>query len=389
MKKSLLVLFAVASGFAIGNLYFVQPLLARISQDLGTSTVHNGWLVTSVQIGYSVGIILLLPLGDALNRKIFVPVMMTLSGLGQITIAFAPNFTVISIAFMFVGFTTISGQVLVPLTSELSDDRNRGSNSSFIVSGMIVGILGARTISGTLSDLIGWHSTFLVIGAANVALAALLYTRIPHLPATVKEPYHRLISGIFAIWRKNPWVFRLMLNTSMGMMLFSAMWTSITFYLSAAPFNYSTTQIGLWGLIGVIGAVGARFTGKFIDSGRGDFYAKVALGVAATALAIGSLAPLSMVFLVVMLFMRELSGNVVAINTQTQVIAMFPHARSRVNAGYASVNFVGQALGSASAVLLWPAIGWTGIMLMCSALGFCALLFWIYNMRTKPLTPTF
>jgi predicted MFS family arabinose efflux permease len=389
MKKSLLVLFALASGFAVGNLYFVQPLLARISEDLGTSTVHNGWLVTSVQIGYAVGVILLLPLGDALNRKLFVPVMMTLAGLGQMAIGFAPNFTVISLAFMIVGFTTISGQVLVPLTSELSDDSNRGSNSSLIVSGMIIGILGARTISGSLSDLIGWHGTFLVIGAANVALAALLYARIPNLDASSKEPYHRLVSGIFIIWRKNPWVLRLMLNTAMGMMLFSAMWTSITFYLASAPYNYSTTQIGLWGLIGVIGAVGARFTGKFIDSGRGDFYARIALTVAAIAMAVGSLAPFSIVFLVLMLFMRELSGNVVAINTQTQLIAMFPHARSRVNAGYVSVNFVGQALGSAAAVILWPIIGWSGIMAASSVWGFVALLFWIYNMRTKPLNPTF
>lgn len=389
MKKSLLILFAIASGFAVGNLYFVQPLLARISQDLGTSTIHNGWLVTSVQLGYAFGIILLLPLGDVLNRRKFVPVMMTFAGIGQLAISIAPNFETVAIAFLVVGFTTISGQVLVPLTSELSDDSNRGSNSGLIVSGMIIGILAARTISGTLSDMIGWHGTFAVIGAANIMIALALYRQIPELEVGKKIPYPKLVTGIFSLWKKNPWVLRIMLINSMGMMLFSAMWTSMTFLLSVAPYNFSTTQIGLFGLIGVVGAAGARYTGKLIDTGRGDQFAQIALAVAAVAMAIGSLTPISLVFLMVMLFMRELSGQTVAINNQTQLIAMFPHARSRVNAGYVSINFLGQAAGSAIAVILWPLIGWVGMMLLSSIWGFCALAFWIYNKRTKPAQPTF
>jgi predicted MFS family arabinose efflux permease len=389
MKKSLLILFAIAGGFAVGNLYFVQPLLARISQDLGTSTIHNGWLVTSVQLGYAFGIILLLPLGDVLNRKKFVPVMMTLAGLGQLAISFAPNFTTVAIAFLVVGFTTISGQVLVPLTSELSDDSNRGSNSGLIVSGMIIGILAARTISGSLSDIIGWHGTFAVIGGANIALALALYAKIPQLDIVEKVPYPKLVTGIFSLWKKNPWVLRIMLINAMGMMLFSALWTSITFFLSAKPYSFTTTQIGLLGLVGIVGAIGARFTGKLIDSGRGDKYAQIALGVAAVAMAIGSLAPVSLVFMGVMLLMREFAGQTVAINNQTQLIAMFPHARSRVNAGYVSINFLGQAAGSAIAVILWPLIGWVGMMLLSSFWGFCALAFWIYNKRTKPAKPTF
>lgn len=389
VKKSLLVLFAIAGGFAVGNLYFVQPLLARISLDLGTSTIDNGWLVTSVQLGYAFGIILLLPLGDVLNRKKFVPIMMTLAGLGQLAISIAPNFTTVAIAFLVVGFTTISGQVLVPLTNELSDESNRGSNSGLIVSGMIIGILGARTISGTLSDLIGWHGTFAVIGFANIALAYALYVNIPQLPVGEKVAYPKLVTGIFTLWKKNPWVLRIMLINSMQMMVFSAMWTSITFLLSGPKFGFTTTQIGLWGLIGVVGAAGARFTGKLIDSGRGDQFAQIALLVSGVAMAIGAFAEYSLVFLIIMLFMRELAGQTVAINNQTALIAMFPHARSRVNAGYVSINFLGQAAGSVFAVLVFPIAGWMGINLICSLIGFGSLLFWVINKRTKPAQPTF
>lgn len=389
MKKSLLVLFAIAGGFAVGNLYFVQPLLARISEDLGTTTIHNGWLVTAVQLGYAFGIILLLPLGDVLNRKKFVPIMMTLAGLGQLAIIFAPNFEMVAIAFLMVGFTTISGQVLVPLTNELSDDKNRGSNSGFIVSGMIIGILAARTISGSLSDLIGWHGTFAVIGLANMAIAFALYNKIPQLPNPEKIAYPKLVTGIFSLWRKNPWVLRIMLINAMQMIVFSAMWTSITFLLSGPKFGYTTTQIGAWGLIGVVGAIGARFTGKIIDSGRGNQFAQIALLVSGVAMAIGAFAQYSLVFLVIMLLMRELAGQTVAINNQTTLIAMFPHARSRVNAGFVSINFLGQAAGSVFAVICFPLVGWMGINLICSAIGFGSLAFWIFNKRTKPVKPVF
>jgi predicted MFS family arabinose efflux permease len=389
MKKSLLVLFAIAGGFAVGNLYFVQPLLARISEDLGTSTVHNGWLITSVQLGYVTGIMFLLPLGDVVSRKKFVPVMMTIAGLGQLSISQSTNFTWLAISFVLVGFSTIAGQILIPLTNELSDDSNRGRNSSFVVSGMIIGILAARAISGTLSDLITWHGTFAVIGLANILLAWTLYNNIPITQTQEKIPYVKLVSGVFSLWKKNPWVLRVMFNNSMSMMVFSATWTSITFLLSAKPYNWSTTAIGLVGLVGIVSASAASLTGRSIDSGKGDRNAAWAFGVAALAMVIGSFAPISLVFLLISLLLREFTGQAIAINNQTKLIGMFPHARSRVNAGYVSINFIGQAIGSILAISFYPLIGWIGIQWLCCGLSLLGLAFWIFNVRTKPAQPVF
>lgn len=384
MKKSLLALFAIASGFAVGNLYFIQPLLGAISNDLHTSIHNNGFLVTAVQLGYIAGILFLLPLGDVLSRKRFVPIMMTIAGLGQIAISQSTNFTMVAIAFIFVGFTTISGQILVPLTSELSDSTNRGKNSSFVVAGMMIGILAARTISGTLSDLVGWHITFALIGVANILLAWTLHLKIPMTPIGKKVSYPKLVSGIFSLWVKNPWVLRTMLNNAMTMMVFSATWTSITFLLASAPFNYNTSQIGIWGLVGVVGASAASFTGRSIDSGKGDRNAQWAFGISAVAMAVGSMAQWSLVFLLVSLILREFSGQAIAINNQTKLLALFPEARSRVNTGYVSINFVGQAVGSVFAVIMWPLVGWVGIQLLCCGISLLALALWFYNKRTMP-----
>lgn len=387
MRKTTLVLFAIAGGFAVGNLYFVQPLLARISEDLGTSTIHNGWLVTSVQLGYVTGIMFLLPLGDVVARKKFVPVMMTIAGLGQLSISQSTNFTWLAISFVCVGFSTIAGQILIPLTSELSDDSNRGRNSSFVVSGMIIGILAARAISGTLSDLISWHGTFAVIGVANIILAWTLYYNIPITAKRDSIAYPKLVTGIFTLWRNNPWVLRVMLNNSLTMLVFSATWTSITFLLSAAPFSWNTTQIGLVGLIGIVSASAATMTGRYVDKGYGDRNAKWAFALSALAMAIGSFSEFSLAFLLISLFIREFTGQAVAINNQTQLLAMFPEARSRVNAGYVAINFVGQAAGSILAVALYPAIGWAGIQWACCGISLLGLAFWIYNIRTKPAQP--
>jgi len=384
MKRITLVLFAIASGFAVGNLYFVQPLLGRISTDLGTSVTHNGLLVTLVQLGYVAGIIFLLPLGDVLNRKLFVPIMMTIAGIGQLAISQSTSFTLVAVAFVFVGFSTISGQVLIPLTTELSDDENRGKNSSFVVAGMLIGILGARTASGVLSDLVTWHGTFIIFGLLNILLAWTLFFNIPVTYTAVKISYPKLITGIFALWAKNPWVLRVMLNTSMTMMVFSATWTSITFLMTAPPYNFSTSQIGVWGLVGIVGASAAGFTGRSIDKGNGDRNAMWAFALSAVAMVIGAFTPLSLVFLLVSLVLREFTGQAIGINNQTKLLSLFPQARSRVNAGFVSINFVGQAIGSVVAVILWPIFGWVGIQLICAAWSVLGLLFWIYNMRTKP-----
>ena len=130
MKKSTLLLFAIAGGFAVGNLYFIQPLLGEISNDLNTTASQNGWLVTAVQLGYASGIVFLLPLGDVRSRKIFVPVMVTLAGLGQIAVGASTSHLTLIIALFLVGFTTISGLILIPLTNELSDQSHRGRNVS-------------------------------------------------------------------------------------------------------------------------------------------------------------------------------------------------------------------------------------------------------------------
>ena len=384
MNKTVRILFAIASGFAVGNLYFMQPLLGAITKDLGTTATQNGWLVTAIQLGYAAGIVLLLPIGDVRSRKHFVPLMVTLAGFGQMAVGLVPGFSALLVAVFAVGFTTISGQILVPLTGELSDDSNRGRNVAFVVSGMIIGILGARTISGLLSDVIGWHLTFVCIGLANLVLAYALYRVIPVLAPKPAIAYPRLVGGTFTLLWQNKWAWRTMAINASALVIFSAVWTSITFLLSGAPFHQTSGQIGLWGLVGIVGAIGARNTGRLIDSGKAELGAKIAWIVTTVAMVVGSFAEQSLWYLVVQLILMDAAGQAIGVTNQTRLIASFPSARSRVNAGYVMHNFLGAAAGSALASALWESAGWAGIQLMGAGLCAVALMLWELNRRTLP-----
>lgn len=384
MKKSMLFLFAIAGGLAVGNLYFIQPLLGEISADLGTSATQNGWLVTAVQLGYASGIVFLLPLGDVKSRKKFVPLMVTLAGLGQVAISLSLDFNTLLIALFAVGFTTISGQILIPLTSELSDESHRGRNVSFVVSGILIGILGARTISGMLTDLAGWHTAFAIIGVANISLALALYRTIPNLEPKPQLAYPKLVAGIFSLMVKNPWAFRLMSTNAIGMMIFSSVWTSSTLLLAGPQFNMSTTEIGLWGLFGIIGAVGARGTGRLIDAGKAEIATKIAWIATAIGMAVGALAEQSLIYLAIQLLLMDAALQAIGISNQTKLISSFPESRSRVNAGFVTVNFIGAAIGSAMTAVLWPTLGWAGIQLLGAAFALGALVLWAINKRLIP-----
>ena len=376
MKKSVLNLFAVASGVAVGNLYLIQPLLGELTRDLHTTTAQNGWLVTAVQLGYATGIMLVLPLGDLVDRRKMAPIMLAIAGLSLVAAGLAPNYLWLLLALAALGVSTISGQLLVPLTNELSDDTSRGRNSAKVVSGMILGILLARTASGFLTDLIGWHLSLEIFGLVNLALMVLIRGAIPVLPERPKQNYFALLSGAPKLLFRNPRAYGLMLVSAVSMFIFSTVWTGITFLFTAAPYNWSSAQIGLWGLVGAAGALGARVVGPLIDKGYARAVTIGAWLIAAVSLAIGSFASYGIGIVVVMLIAMDFGSQGINVNNQTRLLTAFAEARSRINATYVTTNFIAAALGSAVTSMLWASLGWQGLMWLCAGLALAALGGW-------------
>jgi len=249
MSTPLVVLFAVAGGAAVGNLYWAQPLLATIGGDLGVSASTAGLLVTLTQIGYALGVLLIVPLGDTVNRKRMIPAIMGLSALALAASALAPTFAVLLVTLALVGVTTVAGQLLTPLAGDLADDTQRGRVIGTVASGILLGILIVRTVSGFIADPFGWRVVYVVAAAIMGTVALLMVRFVPVLPKRERVSYWRLVASVFPTALKHrPARFTLVLGAAV-MSVFIMFWTGLTFLLAAEPYSYSAAQIGLVGLL--------------------------------------------------------------------------------------------------------------------------------------------
>ncbi|MEV4637517.1 MFS transporter [Actinoplanes sp. NPDC049548] len=381
MTRGLTLLFAVAGGAAVGNLYWAQPLLELIASDLQASTATAGWLITATQIGYATGIVLLVPLGDVLNRKLLVPVMLLCSAAALLACAFAPSIGLLLAAITVLGLTTVSGQILTPLAGDLADDTNRGHVVGTVVSGILTGILVSRTISGLVADVAGWRAIYAVAAAAAVLFAALLYRAIPPLPPKTRMAYPALIASVAAVVARERTVRWTLVLGATGFAAFTMFWTALTFLLSGPPFHFPVSVIGLFGLAGLAGAIAAQRSGRLHDRGwslpaTGASWAVVLLCFVAAAFT-----GRSVVGVIVVVVLIDVALQAVGILNQLRVFAVSHEARSRLNTAFVTSNFIGGAIGSAAATVLWSAGGWTAVSVAGMALSVFALAVWAMGRR--------
>lgn len=377
MTRPLLVLFAVAGGVAVGSLYYAQPLLAVIATDLHVSEATVGLLVTATQIGYALGILLIVPLGDIRNRRRLVPLMMLLSAVALVACAVAPEIVSLAAALVAVGATTVTGQILTPLAGDLSDDASRGRVVGVVVSGLLTGILVARILSGVVAAVGGWRVVFVVGAGIALVLAGLLFRSIPDLPPTgTATRYGALLRSVGTLVRRERTLQVSMVLGALSFAVFTMLWTALTFLLSNPPYGYSTSVIGLFGIAGLVGAVAAQGAGRLHDRGRSVAGTGLAWLLVLIAWVIAGFAGHVLVLLVVAIVLLDIGVQAQHILNQSRIFALAPGARSRLNTAYISGNFVGGAIGSIGSTLLWEAGGWTAVCVAGGAGSALALALW-------------
>jgi predicted MFS family arabinose efflux permease len=381
MSCRLTFLFAVATGATISNLYWAQPILGFIADDLHAATARAGWLVTATQIGYAAGVLLLVPLGDVLDRRRFVPVMLLTSAAALLLCALAPSIGVLLLALGVLGVTTISGQLLTPLAGDLAGDAHRGRVVGAVGSGTLTGILISRTISGFVAGAAGWRTIFALAAVIAVLLAVLLYRAIPPLAPRTPMPYPALIASVGAVVMRERAVRWTLVLAATGFAAFSLVWTALTFLLTGPPFGYPVPVIGSFGLAGLAGALAVQHAGRLHDRG----WSLPATG-AAWVLALGAFvgaafAGRSVALLVIVLIMIDVALQGQALLNRARLFAVSHEARSRLNTALGTSNFIGGAIGSAAATALWSAGGWTAVTIAGAALCCFALTVWTLGRR--------
>jgi len=371
-------MFALAGGLAVANIYYLQPLLDVIADEFGLSAAAAGILVAITQVGYLFGLLFLVPLGDMVERRGLICGCLVLAGLAAAICAAAPGVAVLAGALVALGVLSVAAQVMVPLVSTLASDEERGQALGTVMSGLVIGIIGARVVGGGISELIGWRSVYGLAAAAMLLMALMLRRALAPLPPPLADTgYGEALRSVGQLVREEPVLRQRMVLAAIGFGTFSMLWTGLTFLLSDSPFEFNEGVIGLFGLAGVAGALIAPVSGRLVDRG----HARLALTGFVVMLSVGwgllALGRSSVVVLVIGIVVFDFGVTGSQINHQAAIYALRPDARSRVNTAFMSSAFFGMAAGSVLASLLFEAGGWYLVCAVGAGLCLGALALWV------------
>lgn len=382
------LLFAAASGLAVANVYYAQPLLDTMAAEFGFSHAAVGIVITLTQIGYGLGLLMVVPLGDLLDRRRLIVGQTVLSAAALVAVAAAPTGVALLVAMGSMGMLAVVTQVLVAHAAGLARPGERGRIVGIVTSGIILGILLARTVSGTLADVFGWRLVYGVSAGAAVVMAALLSKALPRSeqPQT-RVSYFILIGSVFRLFAEER---ILLIRAILASLIFAAvtvLLTPLVLPLSAPPFSLSHTQVGLFGLAGAAGALGAARAGKLADQGRGQRTTALGLSVMLLAWLPISLLPHSLWWLVVGIIAIDFGLQSVHVTNQGLIYRVRPEAQSRLTAGYMMFYSLGSATGSILATQIHARWGWDGVSLLGASISALALGFWALTRHLTPERP--
>ncbi|MBN8942796.1 MAG: MFS transporter [Rhizobiales bacterium] len=377
LSRAIALLFAVASGLAVANVYFAQPLLDRMAEEFAISHGAVGMVMTVTQVGYGIGLLLVVPLGDLVDRRRLIVGQSIASAAVLMVVATASNSIVFLAGLAAMGLLAVVTQVLVAFAAGLARPGERGQVVGTVTSGIVIGILLARTASGTLADLAGWRSVYVVSAGLTLAIALLLARVLPaerRVPAATS--YGGLIGSVFTLFVEMP---VLRVRATLAMLIFAAIVTLLTplvLPLSAPPFSLSHTEIGLFGLAGAAGALGASRAGALADRGLAQRMSFIGLGLMLVAWLPIGLMHWSLWGPIIGVVIIDFGLQAVHVTNQAMIYAERPEAQSRLTAGYMIFYSIGSALGSIASTLTYAAAGWTGVSLLGAAISASALVFW-------------
>jgi predicted MFS family arabinose efflux permease len=374
MPRTLVALLAVASGATVANLYYVQPLLNVIAHALGVSDGTAGLLVTCAQVGYVAGLAFLVPLGDIVERKRLICTILLGTAIALAACAASPSFGTLAAALVAVGVLSVVAQIVVPLASTLAAPEERGQVVGTVMSGLLVGILSARTLSGLIAQLGGWRLVFGLAAGLMVALSLALARMLPTVSATEQVRYRAALRSVLTLIANEPVLRQRMVLGALGFGCFSVLWTSIAFLLSSPHYGYDEAVIGLFGLAGAAGAMIAPVAGRLTDRGHGRLALAGFLLVLLVSWGLLALGKTSLIALLVGIVVMDLGVQGAHISNQAAIYRLHDQARSRLTTAYIVSMFLGGIVGSTLSTTMYAADGWTAICALGAALAVVALL---------------
>ncbi|WP_020496562.1 MFS transporter [Sciscionella marina] len=368
------LLLAMVCGVAVANIYAAQPVLAPMGRALGVPPDSAGWIVAAGQLGYLAGLALLVPLGDVAERRLLIAAQLALTAFGALLTATASVAWQAFAGLATAGLFAVVVQTTVAYTASVSSPADRGRNIGVVTSGVVVGILGARVITGALAQLSGWRTVYAVLAVLAIGLAALVLVLLPaERRPRVTGGYRSALGALGGLFGQ-----RLFLTHGLiAFFLFASfgtLWSGLSLPLAAQPWQLSDAQIGLFGIAGLAGALGAVRAGRWADAG---WTARVTVGALSLLIlswaAIAQL-PWSLWLLGAGIVLLDFAVQAVQVSNQHVLTTAYPDRTSGVLGGYMVFYSLGSALGAATTTAVYTAHGWLGTAVLGAGFAACALI---------------
>jgi len=371
-------LMALSVGTIVANLYYIQPLLVDVSLSFNLTSTQAGLIATATQIGTSFGMLFFVPLGDTMERRSLITRLILAACVTLVLTALAPSGLWMGIACFGIGLFTAVVHVLVPYAAHLAPPEKRGRIVGTVFSGLLLGILLARTFSGVIGAHLGWRAVYWIAACIMVIMAILIRWRLPVSQPEVKLSYGGLLQSLLHLVKKHP---ELRESAFVGAMIFagfSAFWTTLVFHLSTSPFHYGSEMAGYFGLVGATGALGAPLVGRLADKRGPRTTLIIGLYIETASFILLGLLGNTLWGLALGAIVMDLGVQAGHISNQTRIYNLDPKARSRLNTVYMVCYFAGGALGSYGGSLGWHLAQWWGVcgfalIPMVLALGVCLI----------------
>ncbi|QEL57475.1 MFS transporter [Chromobacterium paludis] len=368
MRSRTLFLFAGICAFSVANIYYNQPLLVLFAQTFGTDVGQASSIAMTVQLAYAAGLVLFVPLGDWVSRRKLMISLLFINAASSIWAATSPSLPMLIAAHIAIGMTSVGAQIIIPAVSLMTSPEQRGRAVGTVMSGLLAGILLARTLSGLVGDYAGWRTMYVLAAAIDLGLIVVVAAALPAGGGLTRSSYGQLLRSLGQLLATERELRLACLCGALMFGAFSALWGALAYLLSRPPYHFHSDVVGLFGLVGIVGIFASPFIGRLSD--RLGARTVVLLGAIAAACAfalIGSSA-LLLPALLLGIVILDLGGRAGLVGNQLRALSLSDSARSRLNTVFMACYFLGGALGTRAGAALAGEYGWSGI----AALGLAA-----------------
>ena len=378
LPASILWTLAIVAGISVANLYYNQPLLNMIRHDLGVSEFKTNLIAMVTQIGYALGLLFIIPLGDLYQRKKIIVTNFAILIVSLLTIALAPNIHIILIASFLTGICSVIPQIFVPIASQFSKPENKGRNVGIVISGLLTGILASRVVSGIVGEYMGWRFIYFIAAGLMVVCLLIIIRILPDLPSNYQGSYAGLMKSLFSIVKKYPQLRIASLRAGFSFGSFLAMWSCLAFKMEQAPFFAGNNIIGMLGLCGIAGALTASSIGRFINTVGVKRLTYIGCSLIISAWIVLYAGQYSYAGIIAGILLIDIGMQCIQLSNQTSAFALCPQASNRINTIFMTTYFIGGSTGTFLAGTFWQWFGWTGVVGTGILLTSCSLLINIF-----------